>query len=313
MPQLTTRRGVYVGDVKIRKEISKRLRALGINETKTYTLTSEEMAKTFNYENKTQVRLPNPMTIDKSVVRTSLLPSLLNVYDYNKARKIDTIQLYEIAKTYDVNYNEDSKVAILVKGNYVANEWQGLFAKCDFYYIKGIVENLLDYLGFKNRYSFKKAEVDTMHPGISARIYLDREEIGVIGRVHPSYKKDEIYLAELSMTKLYNKQIKPIKFKEANKYPEMVKDIAFVIDNNIESETVRTQIKRSGGKLLDSCKEFDIYNNIEEGKKSIAYKLTFKDTTKTLLEEEVMLVFNKIIKDVEDKIGAKLRGDTIVK
>ena len=93
----------------------------------------------------------------------------------------------------------------------------------------------------------------------------------------------------------------------------MVKDIAFVIDNNVESETIRTQIKRSGGKLLDSCKEFDIYNNIEEGKKSIAYKLTFKDATKTLLEEEVMLVFNKIIKDVEDKLGAKLRGDNITK
>ena len=152
-----------------------------------------------------------------------------------------------------------------------------------------------------------------MHPGMCAKIYLDREEIGVIGRVHPSYKKDEIYLAELSMTKLYNKQIKPIKFKEANKYPEMVKDIAFIIDNSIESETIRTQIKKSGGKLLDTCKEFDIYNNIEEGKKSIAYKLVFKDSTKTLLEEEVMIVFNKIIKDVEDKIGAKLRGDTIAK
>ena len=115
------------------------------------------------------------------------------------------------------------------------------------------------------------------------------------------------------MTKLYNKQIKPLKFKEANKYPEMVKDIAFLIDNNIESEVLRTQIKRSGGKLLDSCKEFDVYNNIEEGKKSIAYKLTFKDPNKTLVDEEVMQVFNKIIKDAEEKIGAKLRGDIIVK
>ena len=101
---------------------------------------------------------------------------------------------------------------------------------------------------------------------IKALGYLDREEIGVIGRIHPSYKKDEIYLAELSMTKLYNKQIKPLKFKEANKYPEMVKDIAFIVDNNIESELLRNQIKRSGGKLLDNCQEFDVYNNIEEGK-----------------------------------------------
>ena len=313
LPSLTTKRGVYVGDVKIRKEISKRLRSLGINETKTYTLVSEEMSKLFNYENKVQVKLPNPMTIDKSVIRTSLLPSLINVYEYNKARNVKDIQLYEIAKTYDCNYNEDTKVAILVKGNYLINQWQGLSAKCDFYYAKGLVENLLDYLGFKNRYSFKKEVINDMHPGISAKIYLDREEVGVIGRVHPLYKKDEIYLVELSMTKLYNKQIKPLKFKEANKYPEMVKDIAFIVDNNLESEVIRTQIKRSGGKLLDSCKEFDIYKDIEEGKKSIAYSLTFKDTNKTLVEEEVMQVFTKIVKDVVEKLGAKLRGDIVIK
>ena len=313
LPSLTTRRGVYVGDVKIRKEISKRLRTLGLNETKTYTLTSEEMASTFNYENKTQVRLPNPMTIDKSVIRTTILPSLINVHDYNKARNVKDILLYEIAKTYDINYTEDIKVGILAKGSYLNSEWQGINAKCDFYYMKGIVENLLDYLGFKNRYTFKKDEIANMHPGISAKIYLDREEIGVIGRVHPSYKKDEIYLAELSLTKLYNKQIKPLKFKEANKYPEMVKDIALIVDNTMESETIKTQIKRSGGKLLDTCKEFDVYPNIEEGKKSIAYKLIFKDPNKTLVEEEVMEVFNRIIKDVVTKLNAKLRGDIVVK
>ena len=313
LPSLTTKRGVYVGDVKIRKEISKRLRTLGFNETKTYTLTSEEMAKSFNYENKVQIKLPNPMTIDKSFVRTSLLPSLINVHDYNKARNVKDIFLYEIAKTYDINYTEETKVAILAKGNYLVNDWQSLNIKCDFYYVKGIIENLLDYLGFKNRYSFQKAEISNMHPGICAKIYLDREEIGVIGRVHPSHKKDEIYLAELSMTKLYNKQIKPLKFKEANKYPEMVKDIALLVDNDIPSETIKMQIKRSGGKLLDNCKEFDVYNNIEEGKKSIAYKLTFKDTNKTLVEEEVMQVFNKIIKDVCEKVGAKLRGDISIK
>ena len=92
----------------------------------------------------------------------------------------------------------------------------------------------------------------------------------------------------------------------------MTKDIAFILDNSIESEVVKTQIKRSGGKLLDNCKEFDVYQNVEEGKKSIAYKLTFKDPNKTLVEEEVMQVFNKIVKDVVEKIGAKLRGDIVI-
>ena len=308
LPRVEVRRGVYVGDVGIRKQISRRLRTLGLNETKTYTLTSPDMASKFKYDNKESIALPNPMSLDKSVIRTSLLPSLINVHDYNKARNVKDILLYEIAKTYDVNYNEDAKVAILMKGNYIVNEWQHTTTKCDFYALKGIIENLLDYLGFKNRYTFVAEVLPELHPGISAKILLDREEIGVIGRVHPSYKKDEIYVAELSMTKLYNKQVKPIKFKEASKYPEIVKDLAFVIDNETESEVIKNQIKKSGGRLLDNVDVFDIYNNIEEGKKSIAYKLTFKDSTKTLSDEEVMEVFNKIIKEVEEKTNAKLRS-----
>ena len=307
-PRVEVRRGVYVGDVGIRKQISKRLRTLGLNETKTYTLTSPDMASKFKYDNKEAIALPNPMSLDKSIIRTSILPSLVNVHDYNKARNVKDILLYEIAKTYDVNYVEDVKVAMLMKGNYIVNEWQHTTTKCDFYTLKGIIENLLDYLGFKNRYTFVASEIPELHPGISAKILLDREEIGVIGRVHPSYKKDEIYVAELSMTKLYNKQVKPIKFKEASKYPEIVKDLAFVIDNEVESEVIKNQIKKSGGRLLDNVEVFDIYNNIEEGKKSIAYKLTFKDASKTLSDEEVMEVFNKIIKEVEEKTNAKLRS-----
>ena len=306
LPRVPVRRGEYIGDVKIRKEISKRLRTLGLNETKTYTLTSPEMASLFRYETKDQINLPNPMSLDKSVIRTSILPSLINVYEYNKARKVENINLYEIAKTYDKNYVEDIKVAMLMKGSYSVNNWQHTTTKCDFYILKGIIENLLDYLGFKNRYTFVATEVSELHPGIAAKILLDREEIGIIGRVHPSYKKDEIYVAELSMTKLYEKQIKPLKFKEANKYPEIVKDLAFVVNNDVESQTIKDQIKKSGGRLLDNVEVFDIYQMEKE--KSIAYTLTFKDPTRTLSDEEVMEVFNKIIKEVETKTTAKLRS-----
>ena len=308
LPRVPIRRGTYVGDVGIRKQISKRLRLLGLNETKTYTLTSPEMASKFKYENKEAVVLPNPMSIDKSVVRTSLIPSLINVYEYNKSRNVKDILLYEIAKTYDKEYNEDTKVSILMKGNYLINDCLHNTTKCDFYTLKGIIENLLDYLGFKNRYTFIASSLPEMHPGMTAKILLDKEEIGMLGRVHPSYKKDEIYVAEVSMTKLYNKEIKPIKFKEASKYPEITKDLAFIVDNNIESEIIKNQIKKSGGRLLDTVQVFDVYENLEENKKSIAYKLVFKDATKTLLDNEVMEIFNRIIKEVEEKTGAKLRG-----
>ena len=309
LPKVETRRGKYVGDVKIRKEISKRLRLLGLNETKTYTLTSPEMASKFKYEDKRQIVLPNPMSQDKSVVRTTILPSLVNTYEYNKARNIKDILLYEISKTYDINYNEEMKVAILMKGNYLTNDWLHTTTKVDFYTLKGIVTNLLDYLGFKNRYTFVKMKAPEMHPGMTAKILLDNEVIGVIGRVHPTYMKDEIYLSELSVTKLFKKEVKPLKFKEASKYPEIVKDIAFVIPNEMESEIIKKQIISSGGRLLTNVEIFDLYPHIEENKKSLAYKLTFSDSSKTLTDNEVMEVFNKIIAEVTTKCNVKLRDN----
>ena len=309
LPTVQIKKGEYIGDVKYRKQISKRLRTLGLNECKTYTLTSPDKAKLFRYDNKEQVVLPNPMSIDKSVVRTSLIPSLLNTYEYNKARKVQDVLLYEISKTYDKNYNEDTKISILMKGNYINNSWNGK-QKIDFYLVKGILENLLDYLGFKNRYSYNVEPLPEMHPGISASILVDRENIGVIGRIHPSIKKDEIYVIELSMTKLYEKKIKPIKYKEANKYPEIVKDLAFIVNKDISSLEILNQIKKSGGRLVTNIDVFDVYEgeNIDSDKKSIAYTITFADPTRTLNDEEVTVIFNKIISDVENKLNAQLRN-----
>ena len=307
LPSVTIRRGKYVGDVGLRKNISKRLRALGLNESKNYTLVNPDMAKLFKYDNKENKVLPNPMSVDKSVIRTNVVPSLVNVYEYNKARKVNDVMLYEIAKTYDVNFEEETKIGILMKGTYLNNNWNNIHIKADFYVLKGIVENVLDYIGFKNRYSFETAELPEMHPGMTATIMLDREVIGYIGRVHPSVKKDEIYVAEISLTKLM-KTTKPIKFKEASKYPEIVKDAAWIVANEVKSSDIEAVIKKTGGRLLDSVEIFDIYRDIEEGKKSMAYKMTFKDATRTLSDEEVMEVFNKIISDVESKLNAKLRN-----
>lgn len=310
LPKTSIRKGGYIGDVKYRKQFSKRLRTLGLNETKTYTLTSPDMANTFNYESKEKAVLPNPMSIDKSVVRTTLLPSLINVYTYNKTRKVEDIMLYEISKTYDKNYNEDIKISILMKGNYITNKWQNNKIKTDFYVIKGIIENLLDYAGFKNRYDFEIDNIPNMHPGMSARIILDREPLGIIGRVHPNTLKDEVYVAEISLTKLI-KPIKPIKYKESSKYPEIKKDMAFIVDKNTSSKEIETEIKRAGGRLLTNIDVFDVYTgeNVKDNEKSIAYNLTFSSTEKTLTDEEVMEVFNNIINKVETKLNAKLRSE----
>lgn len=313
LPKVETRRGVYVGDVKLKRQISKRLRTLGLNECKTYTLTSPEMAKTFNYEEKEKINLPNPMGIDKSIFRTTLIPSLLNIYNYNKSRKVKDILLYEIAKTYDANYEEDSKVCILMKGNYLISDWSGeqkndynSALKVNFYIIKGLVENLFDYLGLKGRYSFEKAEAQNMHPGMTARILLDRKPIGIIGRVHPADYKDDIFVCEFSMSRIYEKTVKPLKYKAVSKYPGIEKDVSFVVAKEVESAQIENIIRKAGGRLLKEITIFDVYR-FEDDKKSIGYRLNFQEETRTLTDEEVMAVFENIIKKVESTLEATVR------
>ena len=308
LPRLDLKKGEYKGDLKLRKDVSKHMRSLNLNEVKTYTLVSPEMAKLFNYENKEKAILPNPMSIDKSVVRTTLIPSLINIYEYNKARKVNDILIYEISKTYDKEYKEDVKLSILMKGNYISNDWMNSKIKVDFYLIKGIIENVLNYLGFKNRYSFDKELINNLHNGISASISVDREKIGIIGRIHPAIIKDEVYVCEISLTKL-NKPIKPIKYKESSKYPEIVKDAAFVVNKDILSKDIVECIKKAGGRLLTNVDVFDVYTgeSVKENEKSIAYTFTFKDENRTLNDEEVNVVFRNIIDKVTEKFNAKLR------
>lgn len=310
MPKVSTRKGEYLGDVKYRKHLSKRLRTLGLNEVKTYTLVSPEMAKLFDYQDLKHITLPNPMSIDKSIVRTTILPSLLNIYNYNSSRKVEDILIYEIAKTYDINYQEDTKIAILMKGNYQGSTWQNNKLSVDFYLIKGVIENLLNYMGFKNRYEFIPEIIKDIHPGISAKILLDRQPIGIIGKIHPSISKSPIFLAEISLNKLI-KPIKPIKYKEVSKYPEIVKDVSFIINKDVPCKIISDQIKKSAGRLLSNIKVFDVYTgkNLKDNEKSIAFSLTFTDPTKTLTDEEVMTIFNKIIKEVTTICNATLRDN----
>ena len=310
LPRVEIKQGEYKGDVKYRKIIASRLRTLGLTETRTYTLTSPSMASTFNYEGKTHLNLPNPMSIDKSVLRTSLIPSMLNVYNYNKARKVNDMFLYEISKTYDVNYTEESKIAILMKGNYIINEATKVNVPTDFYLIKGVVENLLDYLGFAGQYKFVKSEIPSMHPKRSAMIYLQDTFLGIIGEVHPSISKDEIYVCEISLNKLMQ-DIKPLKYVGASIYPEIVKDVAFVVDKKLPVEEIMTTIKGTGKDLLTNISIFDVYMgpNVLETEKSVAFKLTFQSKERTLSDEEVMKIFNQIMVNVKEKFNCKIRDN----
>ena len=311
MPSLETKGGKYIGNVEYRKKVSKRLRSLGLNETKTYTLISPEMDSLFAYNKHNPIKVQKPLSQDKSIVRESILPSLLNVANYNFARNINDVNIYEISNVYYDEDKEDTKLAILMSGNYIYNSWNHSSIKSDFYTLKGIVSNLFDYLGLENRYYFNKCEVvNDMHPGATAIIKIDNDEIGYIGRVHPNIIKKDIYVLEISINKLLTKKTRGYKYKEINKYPGITKDVSFVMPKDMDSELVEKEIKRSAGKHLKSINVFDVYtgDNVKDDEKSISYSLNFEDENRTLTSEEVNDAFNKMIDAVSKKLKISIRN-----
>lgn len=311
LPTVKIKKGsrTYKGEIK--NKIKNRLTGLGLNQVFTYSLVSDDLINKFVSEKKDEIKVLSPMTDDKKIMRQSIISSLINVYDYNSSRNIKDVNIFEIGSVYykdEVNI-EETKVSGLLSGNYTGNNWQNNNIKVDFYLLKGIIENLLEYLGYSNRYSFDHTTLPDLHPGISCSIKLDGEIIGYMGKVHPLISKKDIYVFEFSLDKLITKQVRLIKFKEISKYPSVNKDVAFIVDKSVESDQIMNVLKKVGGRLLSNIDVFDVYTgeNVSDNKKSLAYSLTFQNNERTLTDEEVTEVFNKMINEVETKVGAQLR------
>ena len=295
---------------KTSREIRNKMIALGLNEVLSYILINDKEVHKYTNDSFEEVRLLSPLTEDRNTLRYSMIPSLVKIFDYNKKRNVKDICIFELGKGFykKEDYGEDKKLCCLMYGSY----YLGInnTKKVDFYIIKGIVEELLDYLGYQNRYSFIKEDIPKeLHPGVSASINLNGENIGIIGKIHPNEVKEDVYVFEINLDKLLSKKTSKMKYKEISKYPSITKDLAFIVKKDIPSEVIEKTIKKNGGKLLKSISVFDVYTgeSVASDEKSIAYSLTFEDSNKTLSDEEVMEVFNKIIERVEKEHNAILR------
>ena len=308
LPAIPMRAGIYD---KTLRGIRNKMITLGLNETLSYVLVGENEARQFVKDDTETIRLLDPMSEDRNSLRKSILPSLLKIYEYNVARDNTDISLFEIAKVFykkDDSYNEDRHLAALMSGNFINGI--GINKKVDFYVAKGIAEEILDYLGYENRYSFVKGEISSdFHPYQSALISVNNDIVGCIGKIHPEVVKGDVYALEINLDKLLEKRVGKMKFKEISKFPTVNQDLAVVVDKDMEVENITTQIKKSAGSSLISMKVFDIYSGIgiEPGMKSIAISLTFGKMNATLTDEEVSSLMEKIINDLDSKLGAKLR------
>lgn len=310
LPDIKPKEGSYD---KVTRGIRNKMIDLGLNETLSYILVNDKEAKMFTKDDTELVKLLDPMTEDRNTLRHSIIPSLLKIYEYNKARSVKDVSIFEIGKAFykmQDEYGENTKIAALMTGDYylgIENKKQ-----VDFYVIKGIVEELLDYLGYAGRYSFVVNEEkipDELHPGQAAQISVNNDVVGIIGRIHPAISKENVYVFEIDLDKLLAKKVGKMKYKEISKYPSVNKDLALVVDKNITSKEIEMNIKKAGGSLLTNIKVFDVYEGtgIPEGKKSVAYALTFEKSDRTLTDEEINNAMDKIIELVEKKMNATLR------
>ena len=293
---------------KIKRQIRNKMISLGLNETLSYALIKESEVHKFTTDNFTHINLKDPMSEDRKTLRYSLIYSLEQIYEYNKARNFKDVCIFEIGKGFykeNDEYKEESKLAALMTGKYYLDINS---TNVDFYIIKGVVEQLLDYLGYGGRYTIDALDIPKeFHPGMSANIILQGKNIGIIGKLHPNITNGDVYAFEINLDKLLQYRTSNIKFKEIPKFLGMEKDVAFVVKKNITNKQIIDVIKKSSNKLLTNIEVFDVYK-ISEEEISIAYKLKFEDASRTLTDEEVMTVFNKIISEVESKLQAKVRN-----
>ena len=308
LPIVPMRKGSYD---KTQREIRNKMIALGLKETLTYVLINDKEVNGYTLDKFEPLKLLDPITEDRNTLRYSMIPSLYKVYEYNKAREQKDISIFEIGKGFYKKgevYGEDTKLCVLMSGKYSTGLNNN--KAVDFYVIKGIAEEVLDYLGYSGRYSFMKQEMPKeMHPGQSAMINVNGSNIGMIGKIHPSVTKDDVYVLEINLDELFTKKVGKMKYKEFSKFPSINKDIALVVDKKSVSKDIEKVIKSAGGSLLTNIEVFDVYTGVGVGidKKSIAYSLTFSDMKKTLTDEEINGLMDKIIDAVSKKCGAELR------
>ena len=294
---------------RTQREIRNKAINLGLNETLSYILVNADESKMFTKGDHESIKLTDPLSEDRSTLRQCVVDSLYKIYKYNKARSNDDVAIFEIGKSFyavnaaEDNYVEETKLGALMAGNY----YLGLNkVKVDFYVIKGIVEEILDYLGYANRYSFVQKDIpNDMHPGMSAIISVNNDNVGFIGKVSPEIEEDDVYVFEINLDKLLAKKVGKMQYKEISKFQTVKKDLSILVDNEISAEELIKAVKNGGGKLLQNAEVFDLYvgKGIPEGKKSIAFNVELGSKDGTLTDDQIVETDT-----LSNKFKAELRG-----
>jgi phenylalanyl-tRNA synthetase beta chain len=310
----------------LRKEEKLRelLVTLGLQEIVTYRMTSpdreQRLAMEAEVDPANYVKIANPIASDRYVLRRSLLSSLLDVLE-NNTRTRESVLLFEIGPVFHARYADDlpqelPRLAIAIAGRREPPAWQESSAQTmDFYDLKGILEELFDGLKLDER-RYIPDEITAFHPGKSARIFLGEQDLGVIGEVHPLVRERydlpeaPVLAADLDLQAIYDRIPERAAVDPVPAYPPVLEDLALIVSDEVPAEQVESLIRKLGGRTLSSLRLFDVYRGgqIGEGKKSLAYSLTYQSPERTLTDGEVLKIRERIIRELEKELGARLRS-----
>lgn len=299
---------------KLADKVRQSLTGLGYNEMLTFSFQSPSVFDRLGLAEDDKLRdavvISNPLGEDFSVMRTSMMPSLLESLANNQARRVDTARLFEISYVYLKTEKYPDELPehreLITIGAYGQD--------VDFYGFKGDIESLLKSLRVPS-YEFEpSSEMPYMHPGRTARLIINGEDAGFFGCIHPKTAEvwdvpQNTYVASLRTSVIYDNAVDIPKNKELPKFPAVTRDIAVVVDKSVPQGHVIKIINERGGKILESVSLFDCYEGAQlaSGKKSLAYSLSFRAPDRTLTDEDVSKSMKKILNGLETALGATLR------
>jgi phenylalanyl-tRNA synthetase beta chain len=312
-------------DLEQEERIRDLLVNFGLQEVVTYRMTSPEREALLvppgtALDGRPYVRIANPTVVDRNVLRHSLIAGLLEVVERN-SRLRERILIFEIGPVFLSSPEEELPLekpllAIALSGARQMAAWQGADTMpMDFYDLKGIVQALLDSLRLAEA-RYEPGEAPPFHPGKCARLLLGDQQVGVLGELHPlvreHYELPEapVVAAELDLQILMDAIPERYPVQPVSAYPPVLEDLAVIVDEDVPAERVAALLRDTGGQMLTSLDLFDVYRGeqVGAGKKSLAYSLVYQAADRTLTDEEVLKIRQRIVRRLDRELGAYLRS-----
>nr|2RHQ_B Chain B, Phenylalanyl-tRNA synthetase beta chain [Staphylococcus haemolyticus] len=290
------------------RTLKETLEGAGLNQAITYSLVSKDHAKDFALQERPTISLLMPMSEAHATLRQSLLPHLIEATAYNVARKNKDVRLYEIGRVFFGNGegelpDEVEYLSGILTGEYVVNAWQGKKEEIDFFIAKGVVDRVAEKLNLE--FSYKAGKIEGLHPGRTAIVSLEGQDIGFIGELHPQVAADNdlkrTYVFELNYDAMMQVAVGYINYEQIPKFPGVTRDIALEVNHDVPSSELKQIIHNNGEDILQSTLVFDVYEgeHLEKGKKSVAIRLNYLDTEDTLTDERVSKIHDKILEALQ--------------